>query len=125
MKKGLLGPDERDWARFQEDYPTEAKFLQGVMKHFGPESQLYTLAKDVVLDCPGLDPCLIILPANKIVVWYATNDADCPPSHSEWLINHCFPGCRHRALAGYGHYRGAFLETKVFIDELIECSKAQ
>lgn len=125
MKKGLLGSNMRAMGRFLEDYPNEAKYLQRLMKHFGPESMLYAMAKDVALDCPGLDPRRIILPAKKIVVWYATDDADCPPSHGKWLINHGFPECRYRALTGYGHVGGAFLETKVFFDELIECSKAQ
>lgn len=125
MKKGLLGSGMRDLGRFLEDYPAEAKYLQKFMKHFGPESMLYAMAKDVALDCPGLDPRRIILPANKIVVWYASDDADCPPSHGKWLIDHVFPGCRSRALTGYGHYSGAFLETTSFFDELIECSTSK
>jgi pimeloyl-ACP methyl ester carboxylesterase len=125
MKMGLLGSNMRALARFLEDYPAEAKYLQGLMKHFGPESMLYAMAKDVALDCPGLDPRRIILPANKILVWYATDDADCPPSHGKWLINEAFPECRYRALTGYGHFGGAFLETQVFFDELMECSKSQ
>jgi pimeloyl-ACP methyl ester carboxylesterase len=121
MKKGFLGTNMRTMACFLDDYPAESMYLQRLMKHFGPESMLYAMAKDVALDCPGLDPRQILLPCSKIVVWYATDDADCPPSHGKWLVDIGFPACRSRTFTGYGHVGGAFLEMKDFFAELMEC----
>ncbi len=75
------------------------------------------MAKDIALDLPGLDPRNIELSGDRVVVWYAADDGDCPPSHGEWLAKHFH--AKTRVFDGYGHIGGAFIDHHEFIEELM------
>ena len=81
---------------------------------------LYMMAKDVALDLAGFDPRNIELSGDRVVVWYAAADEDCPPSHGKWLAEHF--GARTRAFEGYGHIGGAMIDHAGFIRELTGAS---
>ena len=78
---------------------------------------LYMMAKDVALDLAGFDPRNIELSGDRVVVWYAADDEDCPPSHGEWLANRF--RAKTRVYDGYGHAGGALIDQDQFIEELM------
>ena len=59
MKMALLGAEQKSTARFQEDYPEEAKYFSGMAKQFSPLAMMYLVAEDVALEAPGFDHRLI------------------------------------------------------------------
>ena len=78
---------------------------------------LYGMAKDVALDLPGLDPRNVELSGDRVVVWYAADDEDTPPSHGEWLAKHY--KANTRVFEGYGHFGGASIDHPQFLAELV------
>ena len=119
MKSGLFGSSFASMARLRLDHPKESLYMQRLMENFGVEAMLHAMAKDVVLDCPDVDPRKIKLKSNRIVVWYAKDDDDTPPSHGKWLAEECFPSCKIRAMeTGYGHLGGGLLDMSTFYKQL-------
>ena len=106
----------RSYAAMQRDYPEDAEAASGLT--MSPEAVLYMMARDVALDLPGLDPRNIELAGDRVVVWYAADDEDCPSAHGEWLAKHF--GARTRVFDGYGHIGGALIDHPQFIQELME-----
>ena len=106
----------RSYAALRRDYPEDAEAANGLS--MSPEAVLSMMAKDVALDLPGLDPRNIELNGARVVVWYAADDEDCPPSHGEWLTKHF--GARTRVFDGYGHIGGALIDHPQFVRELME-----
>ena len=68
------------------------------------------------LDLPGLNPRNVTLSGERVVVWYAADDEDCPPSHGKWLAEYF--GARTRVFEGYGHLGGALIDHPEFLREL-------
>lgn len=59
-----------------------------------------------------------------LLVWYATDDEDCPPSHGEWLTSNAhFQNVTKRILSEYGHIGGAFIDHPAFLEELANIFK--
>ena len=106
----------RSYAAMRRDYPEDAEAANRLT--MSPEAVLSMMAKDVALDLPGLDPRNIELKGDRVVVWYAADDEDCPPSHGEWLTKHF--GARTRVFDGYGHIGGALIDHPQFVRELME-----
>lgn len=120
--KALQGTAEAaagSFAAVTRDYPEEAEAL-GRNTTFSVDAMLYMMARDVALDLPGLDPRNVELSGDRVVVWYAADDEDCPPSHGEWLAKHF--GARTRVFDGYGHVGGAMIDHGGFIRELMGAS---
>mmetsp|Transcript_38969 Transcript_38969/g.70943 ORF Transcript_38969/g.70943 Transcript_38969/m.70943 type:complete len:332 (-) Transcript_38969:44-1039(-) len=117
MQMGLLGAQGKAMMDFTSDFPEEAAYLnEGIKENMSMEATMYMMAKDVALDCPGLDPRRIDLPSDRIVVWYAADDSDCPPSHGEWLANHM--QAKKRVFDGYGHPGGCLIDMDAFFETL-------
>ena len=106
----------RSFAAMSRDYPEELGALTG--STIPLESLMYMMARDVALDLPGLDPREIALSGERVVVWYAADDEDCPPSHGKWLAEHF--GARARVFEGYGHLGGALIDHPGFLRELTD-----
>ncbi|MCY4011547.1 MAG: hypothetical protein OXG82_02395 [Gammaproteobacteria bacterium] len=104
----------RSFAAMSRDYPEELGALTG--STIPLESLMYMMARDVALDLPGLDPRNVTLSGDRVVVWYAADDEDCPPSHGKWLAEHF--GARTRVFEGYGHLGGALIDHPGFLREL-------
>jgi len=51
-----------------------------------------------------------------VIVWYAEDDEDCPPSHGAWLVEE-FEG-KSRLFSGLGHVGAAFVDHVKFLDEV-------
>lgn len=121
MKSGMLGSMAKLMAGMKLDYPAEFECLSFAHASLFPpgrdDTTLHMMASDVGLDLPGLDPRKIELSDDRVVVWYAADDADCPPSHGEWLAKHF--RAKTRVLDGYGHFGGAYIDQPQFIEELI------
>eukprot|EP00978_Attheya_sp_CCMP212_P028270 scaffold97255_cov49-Attheya_sp.AAC.2 len=56
-----------------------------------------------------------------VVVWYADDDEDCPPSHGAWLIEHLKE--KSRVFSGLGHFGAAFVDHVKFLEDLFEEEK--
>jgi hypothetical protein len=84
---------------------------------------LYMAAKDVLLDTPGLDVRKLrtdgFVSMDKVIVWYAEDDLDCPPSHGKWLADHF--QAHTRSMRGEGGHEGAAMvvDHEQFIGELV------
>jgi pimeloyl-ACP methyl ester carboxylesterase len=120
MKSGVLGGIASSTARLCQDYPEEFAWLSSIPERLfaqGGDSMLYMMAKDVALDLPGLDPRNIRFSGDRVVVWYAADDEDCPPSHGEWLAQHY--SAKTRILDGYGHGGGALVDHPQFLEDLM------
>ena len=79
---------------------------------------LYNYATDALLD-HGLD-VEEIRPDLPVVVWYATDDEDCPPAHGAWLASGAhFTQCTTRVFRGYGHVGAAFIDHPTFLEALM------
>jgi pimeloyl-ACP methyl ester carboxylesterase len=123
MENGYLGADYKDIARFTKDHPKEMASIQSRLSEgaITTDGFLYSMAKDVALDCPGLDISSIQLSGDHMVVWYGDDDSTCPPSHGKYLAD-LFEARWTRALNGYGHLGTCLLEMNVFFHRLIESS---
>lgn len=102
-------------ARMSSENPDQMKGMEG--HSISAEALLYMMTRDVALDLPGLDPQNVELSGDRVVVWYAADDEDCPPSHGEWLAQHF--KARTRIFEGYGHVGGAALDHPQFIEALM------
>ena len=112
--EAMAEPAARSYAAMNRDYPEE---LEAVTRHAIPlDALMYMMARDVALDLPGLDPRNVELSGDRVVVWYAADDEDCPPSHGKWLAEHF--GARTRVFDGYGHIGGAVIDHAGFLEEL-------
>lgn len=87
-----------DFAHFSAEYGSRALFTG----HYKLEALLYALARDVVLEAPGLDVKKVQMEGDRVVVWWGSDDEDCPPSHGKWLADH-FKTPHRRELSGFGH----------------------
>ncbi|MCY3810699.1 MAG: hypothetical protein OXH15_02775 [Gammaproteobacteria bacterium] len=112
----MADPGARSFAAMSRDYPEELGALTG--STIPLESLMYMMARDVALDLPGLDPRNVMLSGNRVVVWYAADDEDCPPSPEKWLSEHF--GARTRVFEGYGHLGGALIDYAGFLRELTD-----
>ncbi len=114
LREAMEEPGARSHAAMSRDYPEE---LEAFARNTIPlHSLMYMMARDVALDLPGLDPRNVPLTGDRVVVWYAADDEDCPPSHGKWLAEHF--GARTRVFEGYGHIGGAFIDHPAFLREL-------
>jgi pimeloyl-ACP methyl ester carboxylesterase len=103
------------YAALSRDYAEEVKGMSA--STIPLEAMLYMMASDVALDLPELDRRNIGLSGDRVVVWYADDDEDCPPSHGRWLAKHF--QARTRVFDGYGHAGGAVIDHPRFIEELM------
>lgn len=108
---------DRFYAALARDYPAELKAMESNTRTFPTEAMLYMMAKDVAMDLPGLDPRNVELSGDRVVVWYASDDEDCHPSHGEWLAKHY--KAKTRVFEGYGHLGGAVIDHPQFLAELV------
>mmetsp|Transcript_37811 Transcript_37811/g.55783 ORF Transcript_37811/g.55783 Transcript_37811/m.55783 type:complete len:100 (+) Transcript_37811:795-1094(+) len=51
-----------------------------------------------------------------VIVWYAEDDEDCPPSHGVWLVEEF--GGKSRLFSGLGHVGAVFVDHVKFLDEV-------
>ncbi len=91
--------------------------------HYGMEAMLYMAGKDILLDVPKLDVFGLkedgFKGPDKVVVWYAKDDEDCPPSHGKWLAEH-FEGTIRAIEPGFKHIGAAVqVDYKQFLEELV------
>ena len=111
MKIGLLGASQKLTARFMEECHDEANYNSLFTNYFSPLAMMYLAAEDVALEVPGVDHRLIddeLISVQKRMVWYASDDTDCPPSHWKWLAEEGWNGCGSvRVFDKYNHYGGA------------------
>lgn len=114
LQEAMAEPGARSYAAMGRDYPEELKAL--TRNTIPVNALMYMMARDVALDLPGLDPRNVELSGDRVVVWYAADDEDCPPSHGKWLSEHF--GARTRVFAGYGHIGGALIDHAGFLKEL-------
>ncbi|VEU40692.1 unnamed protein product [Pseudo-nitzschia multistriata] len=88
---------------------------------------LYNYATDTLLDHGFL--VTEIWKDLPVVVWYAEDDEDCPPSHGKWIANkhadntdkdepNHFTNVSSRVFAEFGHIGTAFLNHDEFLREL-------
>ena len=120
MQCGVLGPGGRSSARAHADYPADAEMGGGLSKGFarhGADALLFMMAREVALDLPGVDPRNIDLSGERVVVWFADDDGDCPPSHGAWLASHF--SANTRVFDGYGHVGGACIDHPQFVEALM------
>ena len=110
----MAEPAARSYAAMSRDYPEELKTFE--RNTIPLDAMMYMMARDVALDLPGLDPRNVELSGDRVVVWYAADDEDCPPSHGKWLAEHF--GARTRVFDGYGHIGGALIDHAGFLKEL-------
>ena len=114
LQEAMEEPGARSHAAMSREHPEE---LEAFARNTIPlHSLMYMMARDVALDLPGLDPRNVPLTGDRVVVWYAADDEDCPPSHGKWLAEHF--GARTRIFEGYGHIGGAFIDQPAFLEEL-------
>ena len=116
LQEAMAEPGARSFAAMSRDYPEELRAMTG--STIPLESLTYMMARDVALDLPGLDPRNVTLSGDRVVVWYAPDDEDCPPSHGKWLAEHF--GARTRVFEGYGHLGGALIDHPGFLRELTD-----
>lgn len=121
MEHGCLGVNYKDMARFTKDHPKEMASIQSRFSDgaISTDGILYSMAKDVALDCPGLDIPSIQLSGDHMVVWYGDDDSTCPPTHGKCLAD-LFEARWTRAFNGYGHLGACLLDMNVFFHRLIE-----
>ena len=112
--EAMAEPAAHSYAAMSRDYPEELEVLG--RSTISLDAMMYMMARDVALDLPGLDPRNVELAGDRVVVWYAADDEDCPPSHGKWLAEHF--GARTRVFEGYGHIGGAMIDHAGFIREL-------
>ena len=112
--EAMAEPAARSYAAMSRDYPEELEVLG--RSTISLDAMMYMMARDVALDLPGLDPRNVELAGDRVVVWYAADDEDCPPSHGKWLAEHF--GAKTRVFEGYGHIGGAMIDHAGFIREL-------
>ena len=55
--------------------------------------------------------------STPVVVWYADDDEDCPPSHGAWLVQEF--GAKSRVFSGLGHVGAAFVNHIKFLEEVL------
>lgn len=115
LQAATAEPAARSYAALKRDYPEEAESMGS--NTIDVNAVLYMMAKDVALDLPGLEPRDIELSGDRVVVWYADDDEDCPPSHGAWLAEHF--RAKTRVFDGYGHIGGAVIDHAKFIEELM------
>ena len=114
LQEAMAEPGARSYAAMSRDYPEE---LEALARNTIPvHALMYMMARDVALDLPGLDPRNVELSGDRVVVWYAADDEDCPPSHGKWLAEHF--RARTRVFEGYGHIGGALIDHPAFLAEL-------
>jgi pimeloyl-ACP methyl ester carboxylesterase len=120
MEHGYFGADYKDMARFTRDHPKEMASIQSRFSEgaISTDGILYSMAKDVALDCPGLDIPSIQLSGDHMVVWYGNDDSTCPPSHGKCLAD-LFEARWTRAFNGHGHLGACLLDMNVFFHRLI------
>ena len=110
----------------RSDYPDEFDLAYHDMKRgtavYGYRAMMASLRRSTVLDW-GFDPREIRV--SKKLVWYAADDADCPPSHGRWLADHFAANAvserdvKVRIFDGYGHLGGACFEWHAFLEDLM------
>ena len=115
LEEAMAEPAAQSFAALSRDHPEELGALTG--NKIPLESLMYMMARDVALDLPGLDPRNVRLSGDRVVVWYAADDEDCPASHGKWLAEHF--GARTRVFEGYGHLGGAVIDHPGFLRELM------
>jgi len=120
MKWGVMGRGMKLFMNFKNDHPEDAAFANAIHQNniLTPQGLLFMLAEDVALDCPGLDIRSIQHKEDQVIVWYADDDTDCPPSHGKWLAEH-FGGNHNRVLSGYGHLGASSIDNPEFVDVLV------
>ncbi len=114
--EAMAEPAARSYAAMSRDYPEELKTFE--RNTIPLDAMMYMMARDVALDLPGLDPRNVALSGDRVVVWYAADDEDCPPSHGKWLAEHF--RARTRVFEGYGHIGGALIDHAGFLRELTQ-----
>ena len=85
---------------------------------FTTQGILYNYATETLID-HGFD--VRNIPKElPLVVWYAKDDEDCPPSHGSWLASgeHFTNVKSERIFEGYGHVGAAFLDFPLYLEEL-------
>jgi len=107
-------PAAKTHAALIRDYPDTAQAMAN--NSISVDASMYMMARDVALDLPGLDPRNIEHSGNTVVVWYAADDEDCPPSHGEWLAKHF--RAKTRIFDGYGHLGGGLIDHPLFLEAL-------
>lgn len=112
--EAIAEPAARSYVAMRRDYPEELKAFE--RNTIPLDAMMYMMARDVALDLPGLDPRNVALSGDRVVVWYAADDEDCPPSHGKWLAEHF--GARTRVFEGYGHIGGALIDHAGFLREM-------
>jgi pimeloyl-ACP methyl ester carboxylesterase len=127
MERGYMGPGAQAWLKFIQDYPLEAESMMGkisssdcpVGRPITTEGLLYMMAKNVALECPGLDVSKIrdSIHGNQVVIWYAADDPDCPPSHGSWLSEYLLSKWT-RVFKGHGHFSAALVDMHTFFCRL-------
>mmetsp|Transcript_23078 Transcript_23078/g.29125 ORF Transcript_23078/g.29125 Transcript_23078/m.29125 type:complete len:412 (+) Transcript_23078:49-1284(+) len=110
--------------RLKSEYPEMCKIVGKSMDRAVVHSIIgcmYNYATDVLLD-HGYD-VESIQKDIPIVVWYAKDDEDCPPSHGEYLASgKHFIKCNSsttRVFEGFGHIGGAFIDHPQFLEDLV------
>jgi len=76
---------------------------------------LYMCATDTLLDHKF--DVRDIKSSTPVVVWYADDDEDCPPSHGAWLVQEF--GAKYRVFSGLGHVGAAFVDHIKFLKEVL------
>ena len=103
------------------EYPAEMQAAKIEMERgvvCSAQGWLYMCAMDTLLD-HGFD-VRDISKDTKMVVWYATDDEDCPPSHGEWLVKHL--NAQSRKFTGTGHVGGSLIDFPAFLDAVMNNS---
>jgi len=130
MRNGLLGSSQKGTERFFAEYERESKYASTWTNQFPATAMMYLVAQDVALDIPGVDPRLIdekLIPIYKRMVWYASDDDDCPPSHGKWLAETGWKGCNGnvRVFEQYNHLGGSMIDQDQFFNTLIQIGSSE
>jgi len=87
---------------------------------------MYLIAEDIAVEAPGVDHRLIdndLISVQRRMVWYGSDDSDCPLSDRKWLVEDGWNGCGSiRVFDKYtsNHYGGAFIDHGEFMETLIK-----
>lgn len=114
-----------------QEYKGEMKCLKEDMKRgvmISAQGWLYMCARDTLLN-HEFDVRDIVKNKDKdsseplpVVVWYADDDEDCPPSHGIWLAKE-LEAKSTRVFSGLGHVGAAFVDHVLFLEEVLKASR--
>lgn len=118
MANGWFGAEVKNMVDCREVYPEELQYMLEGIRYQSSEALMYLMAQDVILDCAGVDFRKVKLKGkSQAVVWYASDDEDCPPSHGECIAKHF--DAQTRVLRGHGHVGGAVEDMCEFFERLV------